>query len=226
MDSADTLVLGSKNLKRIPCSGHERQGFRNHKFGRSMPSKSSVTRWINELKSGDAAAAALLWDFVKAKLTTLARRKTGNWATHDEDDVAHEAFTAFCDGLQTGQFDEVESRESLWKLLAVIAINRARNLARNENRHKRGGSLNRIEDGQPILDGALSEEATPEFSVAAQEEVRRLLNLLKTDELKIVAMLKVDGYTNEEIAKHVGCTRRSIQRRLKLIRDIWSNELK
>jgi len=34
----------------------------------------------------------------------------------------------------------------------------------------------------------------------------------------------MEGYTNEEIAQRLGCARRTVQRRLNLIQDVWQHE--
>jgi DNA-directed RNA polymerase specialized sigma24 family protein len=56
------------------------------------------------------------------------------------------------------------------------------------------------------------------------EEVRRLLGLLKDDAQRRVAMLKLEDYTNKEIADKMDCSLATIERRLRLIRSTWSNE--
>lgn len=188
------------------------------------PERPSVTRWMNEFRTGDDCAAEHLWNFVKAKLTSLARGSIKASVVYDEEDVALEAFAGLCDGLRNGRFNDLENRQSLWSLLAVIALNRARNLARDEQRLRRGGGWQRNDEAR-VLRNVLSPDATPDAGLMAKEECSRLLGLLKKDELKAVALLKVDGHTNEQIAQTLGCTRRSVQRRLNLIRDIWSNEL-
>lgn len=188
--------------------------------------KPSVTRWINDFKNGDDSAAHLLWGFLKSRLLALAGKKTISVnPTYDEEDVAISAFATLCDGLQVGRYDKVVDREALWRLLAVITINRARKLARDENRIRRGGDKKRVIDGDSAIRRIASPEPSPEFSLLAKEECRRMLDLLPKKELRIVAILKVDGHTNQEVATILNCTRRSIQRRLNLIRDIWANEL-
>ena len=57
------------------------------------------------------------------------------------------------------------------------------------------------------------------------EEFRRLLESLGEDELRSIALWKLEGYTNEEIASKLGCIRLTVQRKLRLIRDIWAKEL-
>ena len=176
------------------------------------------------MRLGDEVAAEFLWKFTNAKLTSLARQKTGSSGTYDEEDVALDAFASLCDGLQDGRLDQIADRQSLWSILATITINRARKFARDEKRLKRGGGMAQNLD-KSILENTPSGEASPDISLVGKDECRRLLGLLGKKELQTVALLKVDGHTNDEIAEMVGCTRRSIQRRLNLIRDVWSNEL-
>jgi DNA-directed RNA polymerase specialized sigma24 family protein len=54
------------------------------------------------------------------------------------------------------------------------------------------------------------------------EEVQRLLALLPRDELRTVALRKMGGYTNAEIAAELGCTVATVERRLRLIRAVWT----
>ena len=78
------------------------------------------------------------------------------------------------------------------------------------------------------LDIALDSEAAglcPEQQMEMEEECERLLQLLVRDDVKQVALLRIEGYTNDEIAAALSCTRRTVQRRLDFIRSVWSREL-
>jgi DNA-directed RNA polymerase specialized sigma24 family protein len=184
----------------------------------------SVTRWIDELQKGDGAAANLLWQFLKSRLMALATRQVGFSVSYDKDDVALDAFATLCEGIRQGRY-EIEDRNALWSLLGVITINGARKRSRNEKRLRRGGGFTRSKKNDQALDSIAASEQSPAGSFFAQEECERMLSILPDDNLKKLAVLKVDGYTNEEIAEILDCTRRSIQRRLKLIREIWTKEL-
>ena len=59
----------------------------------------------------------------------------------------------------------------------------------------------------------------------ATEEYERLMRLLHDDRLRQIALGKLEGYTNDEIAEQSGLTSRSIERKLKRIRQIWAAEL-
>lgn len=187
----------------------------------------SVTRWLQSLGEGNQRSARLLWTFVKDRLLRLARNEIGRGRpiVYDEEDVANSVFGALCRGAEGGRYDEVANREELWRLLAVITVNKARTRARDANRAKRGGKVTQIEDANEFLEMIEGAELAPDVALACQEECERLLSMLEKDELKLVALLKVEGYTNEEIASQLGCSRRAIQRRLNLIRDFWVEEL-
>jgi DNA-directed RNA polymerase specialized sigma24 family protein len=57
------------------------------------------------------------------------------------------------------------------------------------------------------------------------EENRRLMALLRNDQLRNIALLRVEGYTVVEVAKKLSITSRSVERKLQLIRGAWTTEL-
>jgi DNA-directed RNA polymerase specialized sigma24 family protein len=67
-------------------------------------------------------------------------------------------------------------------------------------------------------------EPTPAFAAQVAEEYGQLLERLDSPELRTVAMRKVEGYGNEEIAEQLGCGLRTVERRLRLIRSVWEAE--
>ena len=187
----------------------------------------SVTRWISDLRNGDRSAANRLWDFVQRQVCYVARAQVAQTShvVYDEEDVALSAFASLCEGFEAGRYGDIENRQQLWRLLAVITVNKARKRAIHENRIRRGGRVTRLVDGSDILGHVASADFCPENRAIMQEERKRLLSLLEKRELKLLALLKVEGYTNQEIAEQLGCSRRTIQRRLDMIRDIWIEEL-
>ena len=53
----------------------------------------------------------------------------------------------------------------------------------------------------------------------------RLLGLLRDSQLlRAIAVWKWEDHTNEEIAAMLGCTTRTVERKLKAIRTIWNQE--
>ena len=81
-----------------------------------MPAPGSVTAWIEQLKAGDAAAAAPLWQGYFRRLVGLARQRLGAAprGAADEEDVALSAFASFCRAAAQGRFPRLDDRDHLW----------------------------------------------------------------------------------------------------------------
>ena len=193
----------------------------------------SVTRWIIDLKGGDPEAARALWDRYFEDCVRLARgklkatRRLG--ADEDEEDAALSALNSFCAGAARGNFPLLVDRDDLWRLLVVITARKAWSQAERRARQKRGG-LVRIETGGAMagdldaIDLVPAPDPSPEFAAMVAEEYHRRLDALGDETLRQVALWKMDGYTVEEIADRLGCARRTVARRLDLIRKTWLAE--
>jgi DNA-directed RNA polymerase specialized sigma24 family protein len=190
-----------------------------------MSSNGSITRWIGRLQAGDAAAAQPLWQRYFEKLVELARRKLTSVRLRvaDEEDVALSAFDSFCRGLRDGRFPDLQDRDNLWKLLVVLTARKVSHLMRDEHRLKRGGNQNA--DGALELANIVSANPTPEFAAEVAENCQRLLDLLGDEELRTIALQKMEGFSNEEIAGLRKCAPRTVERKLRLIRRLWEKEL-
>jgi DNA-directed RNA polymerase specialized sigma24 family protein len=53
------------------------------------------------------------------------------------------------------------------------------------------------------------------------EECRRLLDGLADEEMRSIALWKMEGYSTEEIAEKLRCVPRTVERRLQVIRKLW-----
>jgi DNA-directed RNA polymerase specialized sigma24 family protein len=199
-----------------------------------MASDGSVTHWIRLLKAGEHAAAQPLWEAYCRRLAGLARQKLGAAPRRaaDEEDVALSAFDSFCRGAERGRFPQLRDRDDLWHLLVVLTARKALQFLRSECREKRGGGkvlteadLEAADDsGDGALARVLGQEPTPEFAAQVAEEYQRLLDLLGDDELRAIALWKMEGETNEDIAAKLGCVPRTVERRLRVIRSLWGPE--
>jgi DNA-directed RNA polymerase specialized sigma24 family protein len=199
--------------------------------------RGSITGWLGNLRGGDQAAAQPLWERYFSKLVVVARGKLKRirrtTADQDEEDAALSAFNSFCAGAARGQFPQLADREDLWRLLVVITARKAMAQANREGRQKRGGGRvveeavlvgRGLEGGEGSIAGLERIAAagpTPEFAAMMAEECRRLLDALGDDSLRQVALSRMEGYNNDEIADQLGCARRTVARRLELIRKTW-----
>ena len=188
-----------------------------------MPTPGSVTAWIEQLKAGDAAAAAPLWEGYFRRLVGLARQRLGAAPRRvaDEEDVALSAFDSFCRAAMQGRFPRLDDRDDLWQVLMMLTARKAINLIERERSQKRGG-------GQVVPAEALAAlpapGPTPEFAAEVAEECRRRLEALGDDALRGVVVDKMEGYTNEEIAARRGWSLGKVERKLRLIRKTWERE--
>jgi DNA-directed RNA polymerase specialized sigma24 family protein len=191
-----------------------------------MSRQGSVTRWLGQLQAGDTAAAQPLWERYFGRLVGLARAKLHRAPRRaaDEEDVALSAFDSFCRNAEQGRFPQLADRDSLWRLLVTITARKAAHQVRDEGRRKRGGGAAPVADADAVLAEALSREPSPEFAVGVADECRRLLDRLGHPELQAVALLRLEGYSVEEVAEKLGPAPRSIKRKLQLIRAIWERE--
>jgi DNA-directed RNA polymerase specialized sigma24 family protein len=191
-----------------------------------MNTEGMVTQCIADLKAGEASAAERLWQEYFQRLVGLARTKLGPQARQlaDEEDVALSAFKSLCLGAVRGRFPQLHDRDNLWPLLVVMTARKAQDLIKHESRKKRGGhrSHGRVDD-EIGLENVLSREPTPEFSAMVAENCARLLDRLDP-ELRQIAQMRLDSFTNIEIASRLGCALRTVERRLELIRRIWDRE--
>jgi DNA-directed RNA polymerase specialized sigma24 family protein len=201
-----------------------------------MTATGSVTLWLHQLEAGDAAAAQRLWEhFVERlvrragqKMPAAARRAAG------EEDVVQLAFHSFFRGFTRGRFPQLQDRDDLWKVLLCLTERKACDLVRHERRQKRGGG--RVVSGatpsdsadssgaESPIDQVIGHEPTPEFAAQVAEEFRRLLGKLGDGEMRQIAIWKMEGYTNAEIAARIDYAIPTVERRLRLIRKTWESE--
>jgi RNA polymerase sigma factor (sigma-70 family) len=201
-----------------------------------MSSEGSITAWLGELKAGKESAAQKLWERYVARLVGLARSRLGRapQAAGDEEDVVQAAFKSFFAGVQNGRFPQLNDRDDLWRLLVVLTERRAIDHIRRECRRAPAGPLpaafsaGEDDSGRGPAHGPLgripAREPTPEFAAQVAEEYVRLLQGLEEDRFRRVAALKMEGYTNEEIAAQLDCSLRTVERRLAMIRQRWEEQ--
>jgi DNA-directed RNA polymerase specialized sigma24 family protein len=216
-------VAGTKmtNIQIMPREG-----------GRGMDDSTmgSITHWIGVLKGGDGRAAAPLFERYYERIVALARARLrgAGGPIADEEDAAVSVFVDLFVGAPLGKFPLLDDRDDLWGLLAVITARKAADLKKRQGRRKRGG--NRIvhacdldDEGRAgVMEQAAGREPIAEFTVMMAEECQRRIDALKDDVLRDVAMLRLEGFSDGEIAERLGCSRRTVMRKVKLIRLAWS----
>jgi DNA-directed RNA polymerase specialized sigma24 family protein len=191
----------------------------------------SVTRWVQGLKIGDPEATRRLWERYFGDLVRLARARLrdASRAAADEEDAALSAFDSLCRGAEKGCFSRLGDRNDLWRVLVMITARKAADLVQHQRRLKRGGGHVRTEADLAVraletggIGQAPSHEPSPELAVMMADECRRLFDSLPDESLRQVALLKLEGYTNPEIAVRLDCGLTTVERRLRTIRTLWT----
>jgi len=196
----------------------------------------SVTTWIGALKAGDSHAAQKLWERYFEQLVRLARHKLAGSPRRvaDEEDVVLIAFDGFFRAARRGSFPQLHDRDDLWRLLVTITAWRAADQVHHQHRQKRGGAKTDAQHrfpprslhvDSPDVEQIVGEIPTPEFAALAAERFQYLLGQLDHPSLRQIALWKMEGYSNGEIAERLECSLRTVERKLRLIRRKWSQEM-
>jgi RNA polymerase sigma factor (sigma-70 family) len=221
-----------KGQELLAAVGLRQGGYYNTPVGEAMSSSGSVSQWIAGIKAGDEEAAARLWQRYYRRLLGLARRKLRDHPrrTADEEDIVVNAFHSFYQGARANRFPDLRDRNDLWHLIVRITERKAYDELRAQRRKKRGSGKVAGEsvfqgpdasDAAAGIDQVPGPEPTPEFAAEMVEAVDGLLALLDDDEMRRIAIMKLEGYTNEEIAGRIGRSLPTVERRLKMIRTLW-----
>jgi DNA-directed RNA polymerase specialized sigma24 family protein len=195
---------------------------------RVVSSTTSVTTWLERLKAGQRdEAAQRLWQTYFDRLVRRARALLGGraGAATDEEDVALSAFDSFVRGVERGHFPRLDDRHDLWQVLLVLLARKADKHRRREQAQKRPRSLNFSaltgDDPDAAVPEIAGDEPDPAEAAALAEMLALLLARLGNDDLRQVAVLRLAGHSNAEIANLVGRHEGTVERRLQAIRESW-----
>ena len=199
-----------------------------------MSSAGSVSLWIKQLKAGEEAALGKLharyWPYLvglaRCKLKETPRRAT------DEEDVAQQAFWGFYKSLRAGRLPQLANRRQLLGLLSHITTCQAANQIKHElGVRKRGAG--RVQGESVLESAALSGDAhvlgleqiadsglTPQERILLDDCYHFYVNGLP-DHLRPFAELYLAGWKYREIADRLGCTERTVDRKMALILVRW-----
>lgn len=196
----------------------------------------SVSHWIGQIKGGQQSAAARLWRRYSDRMLRLARRRLrgARCRVADEEDVVVSAFQSFVQRAQSGAFPDMHDRDDLWRLLGTIVVHKALNVIRDENSERRGREYTVVDcrtsaadssEQWNVLANLSGDFPEPRLIIMLKDSLRSLLTTLGDDELRTIAIAKLQGQSNDEIADEIGRSIATVERRLRLIRHAWRREL-
>lgn len=191
-----------------------------------MQTNSTLSTWLLRLQGDqNELAAEKLWDRIRPRVQELSRRLLQRFdlpTVVDEDDVTISVFASLCSGLQSQQFPELRDSDGLWKLLILMTVRKVNDHAKFHRAKKRGSGDVGTNHSPHDLEQLLDDRPEPSLEAMMNEQCHAMLRDLNDPVLERLVLLKMDGYTNDEIAERLGYSRRTVQRMLNMVRDAWS----
>ena len=181
-----------------------------------MPDDDRWDQLIRGLRAGDRDASREVCTLYGDALERIAARRlpAALKARVGPEDVVQSVCRTFFRRAQGGEFRLADS-ESLWQLLCAITLTKVREQARHHLRQKRG--LDRETDPDDGVSVA-APGPTPAQAVEFADQFQHLLAGLDP-EAQAVVDLKLQDFTQLEIADRLGLSERTVRRVLKRLQD-------
>lgn len=181
----------------------------------------SLSALIEVWPQAESAAMERIHRDYFRRLAALSRRVLGPLpGAHTEaEDVVQSALGSLCRFMRRQNDTSKTDRNDIWRLLCHIVARKSQRRVQRQTRGLRGGRV------RPAIDFAGDDERTPldrlPDNLSADEFDKLLVEALEPLDLQLqkIALLAIEGYTQEEIAKHVGCSKRTIIRKMEIIRQ-------
>lgn len=197
---------------------------------------SDIQELLQRVRSGDDDAIAKLWsDYYQQLVRIAAKRLPKNLRrTSDEEDIALSAFHSFIAGVRDDRFPDLSGPDNLWGLLITLTGRKVNAHLRHQTRQKRGGGRVRgesifVDQGGDLKSGGIGGVSGDGDAADVRAELAEacdvLLDNLEDEQLKQIAILRMDGFLVDEIAQRMELSKRAVERRLQLIRRIWSEDV-
>ena len=179
-------------------------------------------RLIDGLRTGDQHVVQEFCRLYAGPLESLAEQRLANRLRRrvGPEDVVQSVCRTFLRRMRAGEFHLPDS-ESLWRLLCTITLVKIREQARLHQRQKRDMSREiplaslamHREEAQNELEATAP---TPVEAAEFADQFELLIGSLDDEESRLVH-LKLEQYTNDEAAAHLGCSERTVRRILKRV---------
>lgn len=200
----------------------------------SQPSSNSLVALLNGAQAAEEGALTALWQRYYPDLVRFADKRLKSMGVPprvaDGEDVAASALGSFFRAVQLNRFQDLRDESGLLRFLFKITVWKVIDRKRKIQALKAGGGQlvgesvfadpeNSFVDG--INDLAANTPA-PDTLASLVEELQAMLNVLGDKQLQDTACYRLEGFSNSEIAELCRCSLATVERRFRLIREIWS----
>ncbi|MBL8817756.1 MAG: hypothetical protein JNL58_17150 [Planctomyces sp.] len=170
----------------------------------------TLLRLLNEnggRQVSEDAAAEFYARYMEKLMSLVERNLASRFSGRvSPEDIVQSVFKSWFAGAKDGRI-KPSSKDEVWKLLSVVALNKVRNKIKFHS--TRGRSVSRTESGDDVLDHVPA--PTPEDAAEFMDMVEVVSSRL--DEMgRRTLELILEGRGNDEIAEIIGRTSRSVTR--------------
>jgi DNA-directed RNA polymerase specialized sigma24 family protein len=192
----------------------------------------SVVVLFQRLSQGDEQALHELWNRFFQRLAAEARSKLNNQQRRvmDEDDLAANVLHSLCVAAENSTLPAIRTRDDLWRMLLSWIRHDVLDHIRFHNREKRGGGLVRGDsvfaktgsEKTYSFDDIMAPDSASQALIDLQEAWQHFSQSLQDEQLRLIALRALEGATPEKIAEEVSVSPRTIERKIQMIRQLWS----
>jgi RNA polymerase sigma factor (sigma-70 family) len=195
-----------------------------------MPPESESVRLVAELhQAADDARRRALADAYQRyflRMIGLLRRRLPPHLCHrvEPADLAQSAWVSFLRGVDAGRLD-LDGRDSLWPLLARIAICKYHDLVARAHTQKRDAARETSLDDRAPGRAAwepLAAEPSPFEDAAAAETTELIAQRLGDERQQQILAMHLGGFAVGEISAEVKLSERTVKRTLHKIRELYA----
>ncbi len=187
---------------------------------------------LDDLRSGDDDALEEIFGRFFDRLKSVARRRVSvrDRKVVDDEDLALWAINTFQRCVREGMYPKIRNRVDVWRFLVSILDRKSVDHLRKQRADKRGGGFVRGEsffeetEEARFIEQIGTREASFEMVVDFLDVIEAIVQRLDTPSLRVVLTDKFAGYTVKEISARTGMSVATINRKLKLVRNIVAEE--
>jgi hypothetical protein len=172
-----------------------------------MTDSSSLAQWIDAVRNGAEDALQSLWVRFDQRFIDRAYSWSQQAMLRTRGQSAYRLLSpteSLFEAIREQKLPKQRGENELWRILATVTLQEHAEAAGRSD-----ASVDRIQV----------------FASLMGAECLRMINLLADSELESLVLWKLEGDTNDDVALRLRYTRRTIQRMLRLVRDIWEFEI-
>lgn len=198
---------------------------------------------LRAASKGDSEARDALWGLFYPKLRAAVRYKVMSLPklANDASDLTSEALQSFFRRAFVDQEFDLNCPNSVWQLLKMITMRHVNDVLKAINAEKRGGAIatfsfeslgDKGKLGGSCCDSGLdfsvsvpdAKQLEPSHEIEWSDLLDRLLASIGDPKAKQILLLRLEHYSNSEIADRLQISIRTVQRHLNAIAGLWQTE--